>query len=272
MNETLVLLDVGNTTMGVAVSRGGQRAVYVLPTPAADTPDALGLRITGILDREGVAPGQVAAWVAASVVPHLEETLARACARYGNSRLLMVPGDIPLLLENRFQRPQEVGADRLVTAFAAHRLHQAPGVVVVDFGTATTFDCVEGAAYLGGLICPGVRSAAASLFQATAKLPQATLRLEEAELPGQELPIGRSTAQSLNLGLSHGFAAMTEGLVGRLKRQMPADTVVVATGGFAPAMARLTDVFDQVREDLLFHGLETAYHEAASSGSGRAAT
>ncbi|MGE4298366.1 MAG: type III pantothenate kinase [Desulfovibrionaceae bacterium] len=266
----VLLFDVGNTTMkmGVAPVRAqagkALAASFALPTDLRHTADSLGLALAAACAHAGVAVrggdgaacgnDGVAACVAASVVPAMERPLRDACAKYFGQKLLLAPGDIPIPLANRYERPGEVGADRLVTAYAAHALHPAPAHIVVDFGTATTFDCVRDGAYLGGLICPGVLSSAGALASQTAKLPQVNLAID----PG-ELAIGRSTADSLNQGLVYGFAAMTEGLCARLKAKLGGDVRVVGTGGLAARIAPVAPVLDTVVPDLLLEGLFLLY-------------
>ena len=267
--DTVLLLDVGNTNVkiGLAQPGRGQLRTYALPTAPAGrigTADSWGLKLLEICRVEGVDPGEIVDIVASSVVPPMNPVLTRAAARFfgqpGQS-IRFVPGDIPLSIENRYARPQEVGSDRLVTAFAARAACHAHTLVVVDFGTATTFDCVQGNAYLGGLICPGVLSSAQALATGTAKLPHITLEMDEDEAKGC-LHIGRSTTESLNQGLLFGFAAMVEGLAARLACNLgvgPGDAHVMATGGFAKTIAALCPAIDEVREDLLMDGLLLAW-------------
>ena len=251
----LLLFDVGNTNIKVGVADSeGLRASYAFPTDLAWTADLLGLRLLDVCRHAGVAPADVSGCVAASVVPTMDPRLRQACRRYVGREVLFAPDDLPLPLENRYERPQEVGADRLVTAWAATVLLDAPSAIVVDFGTATTFDCVESGAYLGGLICPGVLSSAGALAARTAKLPQISL-----ELDSDAPVIGRSTSESLNQGLLFGFAAMAEGVCARLRPLFKGDVQVAATGGFAEVIARITGVFDHVRPDLLLDGLRLLY-------------
>lgn len=256
--DTVILLDVGNTNVKVALAKAGQGVVstYALPTGGAgcpDTSDAWGFKLLDICRAENISPGQVTGFAASSVVPPMNPVLSRAAARFFNRELRFAPGDIPIPIENRYARPAEVGADRLVTAYAARGVCQAHTLVVVDFGTATTFDCVQGGAYLGGLICPGVLSSARALATGTAKLPHITLEIDPVGLH-----IGRSTAESLNQGLIHGFAAMVEGLEGRLAETLgvtAGDVHMIATGGFAQRIASVCPAIDEVREDLLMEGL-----------------
>ena len=254
----VLLIDVGNTNIdfGLALDASGKIESLSLPTEALGTSDALGLRAAEICRHAGLKPHDIRAWLVSSVVPHLDMPLAAAAKRFCGCEALFAGLELKLGLENRYERPQEVGADRLVTAFAATRTFDAPGFLVIDFGTATTFDCVIGNAYLGGLICPGVLSSAAALSTRTAKLPQADPRLAT-----PEIAVGRSTAQSLNQGLVHGFAAMAEGLAARLTPTLPQGSMTVATGGLAQTLAAFCPAFDAVAPGLLLDGLRTAWLE-----------
>ncbi|GAB6126672.1 type III pantothenate kinase [Humidesulfovibrio idahonensis] len=272
--DTVILLDVGNTNVKIGLARPGQGllSTYALPTGQAgglDTPDAWGLKLLDICRVENILPGQVTDFVASSVVPPMNPVLCRAAKRFFDRSVHFVPGEgpggIPLPIENRYARPAEVGADRLVTAYAARQLSDAPALLVVDFGTATTFDCVAGEAYLGGLICPGVLSSARALATGTAKLPHITLEIAPPREDGG-LDIGVSTSQSLNLGLIYGFAAMVEGLAARLaKTLLPGredEVRLFATGGFATRIAGVCPAIHEVREDLLLEGLWRAHLHA----------
>lgn len=272
--DTVFLLDVGNTNVKIGLAREGRGLVssYALPTGQAgglSTPDDWGFKLLEICRVENISPGQVTGFVASSVVPPMNPILARAAQRFFDRRVRFVPGEapegIPLPIENRYARPAEVGADRLVTAYAARELSDAPALLVVDFGTATTFDCVLDRAYLGGLICPGVLSSARALATGTAKLPHITLEIPPARADGG-LDIGVSTSQSLNLGLIHGFASLVEGLAAKLSRTLlpgrEAEVRLMATGGFAARIAAVCPAIHQVREDLLLEGLWRAYQHS----------
>lgn len=258
---TILLFDIGNTNvkMGLATTTGLQTS-YVLPTDQDQTADSMGLRLLDALRHAGVAPGQVEACVGSSVVPSLDPLMREACARYFGKKLLLAPGDIPVPLENRYTHPEQVGADRLVAAYAARRLYPGPrSLVSVDYGTATTFDCVQDNAYLGGLICPGVKSSAGALASRTAKLPRISLEVAE------DMPVvGRCTSTSLNHGFIFGFASMTEGVCARLRTVLEGPMEVVATGGFAVSIARVATCFDHVRPDLLLEGLRLLYTEGGT--------
>jgi type III pantothenate kinase len=181
--------------------------------------------------------------------------LRAACSKYLAARLYFVPEDIPVPLENHYAEPSQVGADRLVGAYAARMLYPEPAsIICVDYGTATTFDCIQGRDYLGGLICPGLFSSSAALANRAAKLnPVSFEGLAEGPLPGL------STATSMSHGFVFGFVAMTEGLCRRLSEQLEAPCFILGTGGFAGNIAGLSDCFDAVRSDLLLEGLRIVY-------------
>lgn len=247
-----VLLEMGNTNIKVGICTERELLFsYTLPTDHSITADLLGLRLLEVLRHAEVSLNSLGVCLASSVVPAINPMARQACQRFLNQSLLFVTEDIALPLENRYQNPHEVGADRLVASFAARTLYPAPqSLVSVDYGTATTFDCISGNAYLGGLICPGLLSSAQNLSVRTAKLPQISLELNETEPL-----IGRNTSTSLNHGFIFGFAALSEGIISRLRQILPPDLQIVATGGFSTTVARVTNCFDYVRPDLLLEGL-----------------
>lgn len=254
----LLLFDIGNTTVKVGLANAGSVVdSYVLRTDTDRTADDLGLTLLSLLRHAGVAPESIAACLAVSVVPGMNPILRECVARYLRRPLAFVPEDRPVPLENRYEKPSEVGADRLVGAWAARMLApDAPSLIVADFGTAVTFDCVEGGAYLGGLIFPGPQTALAALVRGTARLPRVSLDVDAAEPV-----IGRSTAESIRHGLLFGFAAMTEGLIARLSRQLAGETVVLATGGFAASVAGAGATFDAIHPSLPLEGLRRLHQQ-----------
>lgn len=257
----ILLFDIGNTNTKVGVARPGAILhAYSLPTHAEATADAWGLRVMQILGLHGLGSGEINAWIVASVVPPVSMLLRKAGERFCGCPVRFVPEDVPLPLENRYGRPNEVGADRLVGAFAARRLYGAASLIVIDFGTATTFDCVSNNAYLGGLICPGLHSSVAALAANTAKLPSISLD----QVPDTPM-IGQSTFESLRHGVIFGFAAMVDGLCARLKAQLPGPVEVTATGGPAATLLPVCASIDHHCPDLLLQGLLRAYQERSQS-------
>ena len=258
MQPELLLFVIGNTSIKIGLAHERQVVTsYTLRTDAEQTADDLGLQLTSLLGHAGVAAQSLQACVASSVVPGFDPLLREAVVRYVDCPLYRAGGDLPVPLENRYERPAEVGADRLVGAYAARRLYpEAPGLLVVDFGTAVTIDCVSADAYMGGLIFPGPRTALSALSREAAKLPRVNL-----DVRADEPTPGRNTATSIQHGLVFGFACMVEGLVQRLKRQLPGPVKVLGTGGFAASIARVSPVFDHVLPGLLLEGLRRLYYE-----------
>lgn len=263
MAARLLLLDVGNTNVKFALACPAGRQPpgrsWNLPVRRDEaTADFWGFRMLEVLAAAGTRPADVADVVVSSVVPPLDPLLAQAVRRFLDREALFAPRDLPVPLENRYAKPGEVGADRLVASLAARLLNPEPAsLIVIDYGTATTFDCVTGHSYLGGLICPGLLSSVEALAARTAKLPRVTL-----ELDSPDIQIGRSTTDSLNQGVLHGFAAMTEGVTDRLRKLLPPPARVVATGGFAEVLAPVCACFDELRPDLIMVGLQALYAQA----------
>lgn len=258
MQPELLLFDIGNTSIKVGLANE-QRVLtsYTLRTETGQTADDLGLTLTTLLGHAGAQASIIKACVASSVVPGFDPLLREAVARYMGRPLYSVGKDLPIPLENRYERPAEVGADRLVGAYAARRLYpECPSLIVVDFGTAVTFDCISNEAYLGGLIFPGPRTALAALSREAAKLPRVNL-----DVRALEPTPGRNTTTSIQHGLVFGFTCVVEGLTQRLKRQLPGQARVIGTGGFAASIARVSSVFDQVLPALLLEGLRRLYYE-----------
>ncbi|MHC1713786.1 MAG: type III pantothenate kinase [Solidesulfovibrio sp.] len=246
-----LLIDVGNTNIKFGLAeRHGLGVSFALPTDRAATPDSLGLAMASALSFHGCQPADVETALASSVVPPLNPILSKAISRYLGVRLRFVTTDVPVPLKNLYGRPHEVGADRLVTAYAGRRAASATSVIVVDFGTATNFDCVRDDAFLGGLICPGLMTSLSGLVSKTAKLPHVALD------PGDgALSIGRSTTECINQGFVFGFADMVQGVTSRLKAHLGGEVQVLATGGFAEKLAPICPALRDVRPELLLEGL-----------------
>ena len=257
--KPILLVDIGNTSMKLGLGdNAGIGDTFCLPTKDMYTADSLGFHLTTLLNYKNIRPADLGACLICSVVPGLDPIFRQAGEKFLGLTPLSFPGDFFISLENRYAHPEEVGADRLLAAFAARTLYPDPTcLIAVDFGTATTFDCVHDNAYLGGLICPGVLSSHMALAMNAAKLPRISLEIDEAEPL-----IGRSTATSLSHGFIFGFAAMSQGLCAMLKEQLPGTVEVVATGGFAQDVAKVWKNLDHLRPDLILEGLRLAWLEA----------
>lgn len=249
----LLAIDVGNTNIVLGVFDGPSLTRSWRLTTARDrTADELGLLVVELLERSSIAPTSIDGVVMASVVPPLTGPMIAMCERYlATTPLNLEPGvetGMPILYEN----PAEVGADRIVNGVAAYeRYGRARGLalIVVDFGTATTFDAISvRGEYLGGVICPGIQISADALFQRAARLPRIDVRKPASV-------IGRTTVTSMQAGLFFGYVGMVEGLVHRVRRELGGRAFCVATGGLAEIISPETDVVEAVERDLTMHGL-----------------
>lgn len=186
--------------------------------------------------------------VVASVVPQGDKKLAGQIRKHYSKQIIFVTAkDLPTI-KIQLKKPQEIGADRLVDVFAAHKLFGGP-LIIVDFGTATTFDVVTAkGAYLGGAIAPGITLARDSLYEKTAKLPKISIK-------APKNVIGESTVEAIRSGLVFGYVAMVEGMITRLKAKLPRKTQVVATGGLAKLICKQTTVVDRIDLALTLKGL-----------------
>ena len=245
----LLAVDVGNTHTVLGLFEGEERrADWRIPTRRDTTVDELGVLFRALLREAGLAQLRLEGMIVSSVVPGLNDILSRTGRTvFGLEPLMVEPGiktGMPILYDN----PAEVGADRIVTALAAKARYGAP-VIVLDFGTATTFDVVGfRGEYLGGAIAPGLRISADALFEKAARLSRVDLR-EPARV------IGRNTEESVRAGLFHGYASRVEGLVRRIRDELGAPAPVVATGGLAPVFEKALGFLDAVDPGLTLEGL-----------------
>lgn len=252
----LLAIDVGNTNIVLGVFKEAELLhSWRLATLRERTADELGILITNLCEHHGIRPDDVTGIVMASVVPpQTGTTIAMAREYFGRDPLNVDPSDtgMPVLYDN----PQEVGADRVVNGIAAYEAYgRANGraVIVVDFGTATTFDAISAKGeYLGGVICPGPQISADALFQRAAKLPRIDVRK-----PSRV--IGTNTVASMQSGLFWGYVDMVEGLVRRIRVELGGDVAVVATGGLASTVAPETTLIEHVDAELTLRGLKIVW-------------
>lgn len=226
----LLALDVGNTQVSVGVFRKEQLlATWRLATERHRTADEYGTKLLDCFHYATLDATEVRGAILASVVPPLDPVFYEVCLRYFKRKPLVVNASLAVGIKNLYHHPQEVGADRLVNAVAAYSLLGGP-CIVVDFGTATTFDCItKHGEYAGGAIAPGLLMAAEALAERTAKLPRV-------ELAKPAHAIGKTTAESLQAGIFFGFQGLVEGVLQRLRRELGGNPKVVATGGLASLM------------------------------------
>ena len=227
----LLSIDVGNTNTVLGVHEGaGLKTHWRLTTRREQTADEYGVLVRNLFSASAIEPNAIGGVALASVVPPLTSVLVALSRHYlGHEPLVIEPGiktGMPIL----YEPPSDVGADRIVNGVAAFAAFGGP-VIVVDFGTATTFDVVtKKGEYLGGVICPGIGISADALFQRAARLPRVDVRN-----PGRV--IGRSTVGSMQSGLYFGYAMMVEGLIARIRGELKEPARVVATGGLAETLA-----------------------------------
>jgi len=251
----LLALDVGNTETTVGLFQGEQLAGHWrLTTTTARTPDEWAALLSAYLVNAGHSPSGVRAAVVASVAPLVTQSLCDGLtAATGVTPVLVDPrSNLPIRLD--VDEPLTVGADRVVNTLAAARLFKRD-TIVVDFGTATTFDCITAdARFIGGVIMPGIRTASDELVRRTAKLPAT-------ELTPPERVIGKRTEDCIRAGVLWGTADAVDGIIRRIRAEWPAPggaPHVVATGGLAPLVAPLTREIESVQPDLTLIGLRLA--------------
>ena len=252
----LLAIDVGNTNIVLGVFEGDRLIrSWRLATLRERTADELGILVSQLFAYTGLAPAGVDGVVIASVVPPLTGTMAEMVRRYvGRTAVLVEPGvktGMPVLYEN----PAEVGADRIVNSVAAYERHgraaQRP-LIVVDFGTATTFDAISARGeYLGGAICPGIQISADALFQRAARLPRVDVRRPERL-------VGTTTVKSMQAGLFFGYVGLVEGIVRRMALEL-GGARCIATGGLAEIIASETDLIEAVEPELTLYGLKIVW-------------
>jgi type III pantothenate kinase len=249
----LLVVDVGNTHTVLGLY-DGDRLVhdFRIETAKGRTSDEYHVLLLNLLELAGVKRAEVGASILASVVPSFNDTVIEAVDRAFDHEIMVVgPGiktGMPVLYEN----PREVGADRIVNAVAAYeRIRGA--AIVVDFGTATTFDCIsEKGEYLGGSIAPGMQISASALFSRAARLPRS-------EIARPPRAIGRNTVHSMQSGIVFGYVGLVDGLVRRLTEEMGGDVSVIATGGLASLIEPESETIEEVDEYLTLEGLRLIY-------------
>jgi len=249
----LLAIDVGNTNTVLGAFEGPTlRHQWRVETSQSRTYDEWGILTRQLFGAAGLDPAKVESIVISSVVPPLAFSLEQMAARYFSRKPLFVgPGvktGMPILYDN----PKEVGADRVVNAVAAyHRFKQ--GLIVVDFGTATTFDAVSPRGeYLGGAIAPGVAISMEALFRHASKLPRV-------EFARPQHVVGKNTVASMQSGLVYGYVGLVDGICDRMREELGFPIRVVATGGLAPLLAGVSRTIGEVDEHLTLDGLRLIF-------------
>src|SRR3954466_1188281 len=255
----LLVLDVGNTNtvLGVFKPQGDGHfrdlvAHWRVTTNRSQTVDEYGVLFRNLFALGGIDLDPLTGIVVSSVVPPLDSILHEVCERYFNTKPLFIEPGVKTGMPVLYDNPSEVGADRIVNSVAAFEKYGGP-CIAVDFGTATTFDCISAKGeYMGGVICPGIGISAEALFQRTARLPRVDIR-KPAKV------IGTNTVASMQSGLFYGYLGLVDGVLARLLDEMGKDTKVIATGGLAPLIGENSDYIKNVDDLLTLDGLKIIY-------------
>ncbi len=252
----LIAIDAGNTNIVFALY-DGQKVLqsWRCKTDAARTADEYASWLYPLFDAAGLRFDGIKSAIISSVVPDANFNLRRLCEKNFNCPVTMVKEDMAALgLVIKLPKPEEVGADRIVNAIAVKTHYKFPAIVV-DFGTATTFDVVDNdGAYCGGVIAPGVNLSMNALHQAAAKLPRVGITKPDKV-------IGRDTVGAMQSGIYWGYIGMIEGVIARVSAEMGCKPFVIATGGLSGLFAQGTDSIDQIDEELTLKGLISIYKQ-----------
>jgi len=249
----LLTIDIGNTNIEFGIFEGETLAgVFRLGTKRDITSDEVGLFTAQYFEIKGWALSAVDDVVIGSVVPQVNYSVSSAVLKYFGREPYIVGENLFCPIKNLYESPDEVGADRLIDAYAAYHKYGGP-LVIVDFGTATTCEAVSAAGeYLGGTIFPGIKISLEALFEKAAKLPRI-------ELTDPGVAIGRSTVQSMQAGAVLGYAGAIENTVNHIKAELPGSAKTVATGGLSRLFAKAAPIFDVVDTRLTLDGLKLIY-------------
>lgn len=245
----LLAIDIGNTNVVLGVfDREKLVESWRVGTKTQITSDEYAMILKDLFGFAGVEFGQVTGVIVSAVVPPLLPVMAEMSRKYFKIEPMVVTHEIKTGITLRYDNPKEIGADRIVNAAAAYKLYGGP-IIIVDFGTATTFCAVtKNGEYLGGAIVPGVKISAEALFQRASKLPRF-------ELVKPASVIGKDTISAMQAGIIYGYAGLVDGIVGRMKKELSPDAKVVATGGLAELVAPETGSIREIKPHLTLEGL-----------------
>ena len=246
----LFCIDVGNTNivMGLA-DKGRILKHWRVRTEREVTPDEMGALVNNLFQSADMRLADVENTIVSCVVPPLLNTIVEFSRRYFNITPMIVGPALKIGMPIRYDNPKEVGADRIVNAVGAYEKYHT-ALVLIDFGTATTFDYIsQDGAYIGGAIAPGVMISCEALFQKASKLPRVEIFVRP------EKVIARNTINSMNVGIIYGYAGLVDGIVNRMKKESKENPAVIATGGLAPLIYDVSETIDHIEEFLTLNGL-----------------
>jgi type III pantothenate kinase len=246
----VLAVDIGNTNIVFGVFDGGRiMCHWRIGTDKSKTSDEYGILFRELMKLRDIDPDSIRGAVISCVVPTIQSTVTNAIQTYFNVNPVVVGPGVKTGMPILYHNPKEVGADRIVNGVAAYDKYRS-AVIVVDFGTATTFDCVsDKGEYMGGVITPGLMISAEALYREASKLPRV-------EIVKPETIIGKTTVESIQSGLIHGYAGLVDGVVEKIKTEMRTEPRIIATGGIANLIAPESRTIKEVDEFLTLRGLK----------------
>jgi type III pantothenate kinase len=250
----LLAIDIGNTNvvLGVFDDNGKLVENWRVGTNAQITPDEYAMTFKDLFGFSGIELRQITGVIISTVVPPLLPVMVEMSRKYFRIEPMVVTHQLKTGITIRYDNPRDVGADRIVNAAAAYKIYGGP-IIIVDFGTATTFCAItEKGEYLGGAITPGIKISAEALFQRASKLPRV-------ELAKPQNVIGTDTISAMQSGIIYGYAGLVDGIVGRMKKELSPRAKVVATGGLAELVSPETTTVQEVKSQLTLDGLLLIY-------------
>lgn len=247
----LLVIDSGNTNIVFAIfdNDGQKRGEWRASTNTDRTADEYSVWLSQLMEENGLSRGDIQSAILATVVPATQFSLKNLCQRYFECDPLIIGDDnVDLGIDVLVDNPKEVGSDRLVNAVAAFESHGGP-LIILDFGTATTFDVIDQSGnYFGGVIAPGINLSLEALHQAAAQLPRVAIGKPDSV-------IGKSTVPAMKSGIFWGYVSMIEGMVERIEAEFGKSMNVIATGGLAPLFLNASERISHADPDLTLHGL-----------------
>lgn len=260
MNEPILLVvDIGNSNVSLGIfdyadGRGSLTNHWRVSTHREQTSDELAVSLTALFDQDDRRPDEITDMIISSVVPPTLPIWERVCTKLFERNPHIVGPGMRTGMPVRYDNPHEVGADRIVNAVAAYEMYGGP-IIAVDFGTATTFDCVsDHGEYMGGVICPGIHISMEALFERASKL-------HRVEIARPKSVIGKTTTGALQSGLLFGYAGLVDSMVDRIRPELGGESRVIATGGLARRIAEESRVIEEVAPFLTLEGLRILFEK-----------